>query len=132
MQQKSENYSEFSERTEVLASNLGINLSDLPAKIGVSNSMFHAYRSGKYPISEKAWSKLERCEQAAGINGEGTQSAQSSAKPEEAGIGDPAQSACAETPMGRADQFPDLGKMMEVLERIAVALEALVEIQQKP
>jgi hypothetical protein len=28
--------------------------------------MFHAYRSGKYPISEKAWKKLEHAEQAAG------------------------------------------------------------------
>ena len=43
------------------------NLSDLPEKIGVSASMFHAYRGGKYPISPKAWRKLEAAEQAAGV-----------------------------------------------------------------
>lgn len=29
--------------------------------------MMHAYRSGKYPISPKAWRKLEAAERAAGI-----------------------------------------------------------------
>ena len=29
--------------------------------------MFYAYRSGKYPISKKAWSKLETAERRAGI-----------------------------------------------------------------
>lgn len=29
--------------------------------------MFHAYRSGKYPISAKAWRKLEAAERKAGI-----------------------------------------------------------------
>lgn len=67
MQEKSEKKSEFSERTEFLAKKLRINLSDLPPKIGVSNSQYHAYRSGKQPISEKAWRKLEAAERAAGI-----------------------------------------------------------------
>jgi hypothetical protein len=67
MQEKSENYSEFSERTERLALQLGSLLSDLPGKIGVSPSMFHAYRSGKHAISEKAWRKLNAAEQMAGI-----------------------------------------------------------------
>jgi hypothetical protein len=62
MQDKSEKFSEYSERTETLASDLRLNLSDLPAKIGVSASMFHAYRSGKHPISEKAWRKLADAE----------------------------------------------------------------------
>jgi hypothetical protein len=44
-------------------------LADLPLKIGVSPSMMHAYRSGKYPISPKAWRKLEAAERAAGIGG---------------------------------------------------------------
>ena len=29
--------------------------------------MFHSYRSGKYPISDKAWRKLEAAERAAGL-----------------------------------------------------------------
>lgn len=65
MQGKSEKFSEYSERTEMLASDLGLNLSDLPLKIGVSASMFHAYRSGKHPISGKAWRKLEEAESRA-------------------------------------------------------------------
>jgi hypothetical protein len=67
MQQKSENFSEFSERTEALARALGIKISVLPEKLGVSASMFHAYRSGKSPISPKAWRKLEAIERSAGL-----------------------------------------------------------------
>jgi len=67
MQDKSDRHSEFSERTEALSENLGILLSDLPSKIGVSASMFYAYRTGKQPISSKAWRKLESAESAAGI-----------------------------------------------------------------
>jgi hypothetical protein len=67
MQHKSENYLEFSERTESLAKKLGLNLSDLPEKIGVSPSMFYAYRSGKYAISGKAWRKLGFAEAGVGI-----------------------------------------------------------------
>jgi hypothetical protein len=67
MQAKSENFSEFSERTEVLSRRLHLNVSDLPEKISISASMFHAYRSGKYPISPKAWRKLELAERAAGL-----------------------------------------------------------------
>lgn len=67
MQAESENFSEFSERTESLSDSTGCRLSDLPALIGISASMFHAYRSGKYPISAKAWRKLEAAERKAGI-----------------------------------------------------------------
>lgn len=70
MQDKSEFFSEFSERTETLARFMGLRLSDLPENIGVSASMFYAYRSGKYPISSKAWRKLEQAEKAAGITPE--------------------------------------------------------------
>jgi hypothetical protein len=75
MQEKSERHSEFSERTEVLSRKIGVIISDLPRKIGVSNSMFHAYRSGNYPISAKAWRKLEAAELAAGIGVPETDSA---------------------------------------------------------
>lgn len=67
VQAESENFSEFSERTESLSDSTGCRLSDLPALIGISASMFHAYRSGKYPISAKAWRKLEAAERKAGI-----------------------------------------------------------------
>jgi len=62
MQSKSDKKSEFSTRTEDLARNLGVKLSDLPKILGVSASMFFAYRSGKHPISNKAWRKLDQAE----------------------------------------------------------------------
>ena len=67
LQEKSDNFSEYSERTEALAGRLRANLSDLPGKIGISAAMFYAYRTGKYPISLKAWRKLEAAEKAAGL-----------------------------------------------------------------
>ncbi|MEI7911810.1 MAG: hypothetical protein WCK77_19435 [Verrucomicrobiota bacterium] len=67
MQEKSERFSEFSERAETLAAKTCKKLSDLPDNIGISPAMFYAYRSGKYPISRKAWRKLEVAERRAGI-----------------------------------------------------------------
>ncbi len=64
---KSENFSEFSERTERLARLLSKNLNDLPCLIGISPAMFYAYRTGKNLISSKAWRKLESAERDAGI-----------------------------------------------------------------
>lgn len=44
---------------------MGVLLKDLPAKIGISERMFYAYRSGGNPISDKAWRKLEQAEATA-------------------------------------------------------------------
>lgn len=66
-QDKSENHPIFSEISEKLAVHLGINLDELPARIGISKDMFYAYRSGRHRISDKAWRKLETAEAAAGI-----------------------------------------------------------------
>jgi transcriptional regulator with XRE-family HTH domain len=66
-QQKSELFEEFSERTERIASEMTLKLSDLPEKIGISPAMFYAYRKGKYAISDKAWRKLEALEQEIGV-----------------------------------------------------------------
>lgn len=68
MQDKSENYSEFSEKTERLAAHLRKNLNDLPPLIGISPAMFYAYRTGKNRISPKAWRKLESAEAAHGLS----------------------------------------------------------------
>jgi hypothetical protein len=68
MQQKSENFLEFSERTEALAQKLGVNLNDLPPIIGISPAMLYANRTGKNRISEKTWRKLESAEATAGIS----------------------------------------------------------------
>lgn len=66
-QAKSENSTLFSEKSEILARELGIGLDALPARIGISKDMFYAYRTGRYPISGKAWRKLEAAEIAAGL-----------------------------------------------------------------
>jgi hypothetical protein len=62
VQDKNHSFIDFSERTEALAVALGKNVSELPVFIGISPSMLHSYRSGKLPISAKAWRKLEAAE----------------------------------------------------------------------
>jgi hypothetical protein len=54
--------SQYSQRTEALAAKRGVLLGEIPEVLGVSARMFHGYRSGKYPISPKAWRKLEAAE----------------------------------------------------------------------
>ena len=67
MQQQNRSSSHFSQRTEILSEQLGLLLRDLPVRIGISDRMFYGYRSGSYPISDKAWRKLEAAERAAGL-----------------------------------------------------------------
>lgn len=67
MQAENQNFSEFFNRTENLAEKLGVRAIDLPAIMDVSKAMLFAYRKGKYPISWRAWRKLEAAERAAGL-----------------------------------------------------------------
>lgn len=67
MQSESDKNLEFSERTERICSDFGLKLSDLPVQMGISPAMFYAYRSGKNPISAKAWRKLESLEKHYGV-----------------------------------------------------------------
>lgn len=64
MQQKNQSSDVFSERTDALAAALHVSIRDLAERIGISQAMLFAYRGGKYPISEKAWKKLEAAEAA--------------------------------------------------------------------
>jgi hypothetical protein len=50
-------------RTGELADSLGISLRSLAPRLGISVASLFGYRSGKIPVSKKAWSKLERLEQ---------------------------------------------------------------------
>jgi len=68
VQAESQTNSDFFSRTDLLASRLGLNLSELPSKIGISKAMLYAYRSGKHRITNKVWFKLEQAERAAGIH----------------------------------------------------------------
>lgn len=65
MQQKNQSSDVFSERTDALAATLHVSIRELAERIGISQAMLFAYRGGKYPISEKAWKKLEAAEAAA-------------------------------------------------------------------
>ena len=67
MQEKSEFSLIFSERTDALASHFGIRVIDLPKKIKISEDMLMGYRTGRYPISKKAWMKLDQAEIEAGL-----------------------------------------------------------------
>lgn len=62
VQHQNQSIANFSERTDALASALKISLRDLAERIGISQAMLFAYRTGKQPISLKAWRKLEAAE----------------------------------------------------------------------
>ena len=51
----------------MLASRLGMNLSELPPIIGISYAMLFGYRKGTNRITSKVWLKLDAAEAAAGI-----------------------------------------------------------------
>jgi hypothetical protein len=71
MQEKSETFRNFSRRSDVLALALGIDLGELATRLDMGRASFFSYRTGKRPISGKAWAKLEAAETAAGIIPEG-------------------------------------------------------------
>lgn len=62
MQQKIRSPESFLERTDRLAALNSISLRELAPILGISQASLFGYRSGKIPISAKAWSKLEAIE----------------------------------------------------------------------
>lgn len=58
---------EFSRRLDRLSLKTGMPLRALAPRVNMSGSMLFAYRSGKQPISRKAWDKLRNAEVAAGL-----------------------------------------------------------------
>jgi len=67
MQQQNETFRNFLERTDCLASRLGIDLGELMDVLDMGRASFFSYRTGKRPISRKAWNKLEAAERSAGV-----------------------------------------------------------------
>lgn len=67
MQEKSERFLEFSERTDKLANLSGLSLRELAGIIGISQAMLFAYRAGKNKITPKSWKKLEEAEAEAEV-----------------------------------------------------------------
>lgn len=66
-QEENETSRNFLKRTDALAHALGCNVEDLIDRLGTSRASLFSYRTGKRPISSKAWRKLEAAERAAGI-----------------------------------------------------------------
>lgn len=54
-------------RTDILASRLGINIQDLPDKIGIGRASLFCYRKGTREITAKTWLKLAAAEESAGL-----------------------------------------------------------------
>jgi hypothetical protein len=52
----------FIKRTDAAAVKIGCNVEDLCDKLDLSRSSLFSYRTGKRPISSKAWAKLEKLE----------------------------------------------------------------------
>lgn len=59
---------DFACRTEVLAEQAGVRIGDLPKRLKISRASLFGYRTGKLPITSKAWRKLEHAERDAGIS----------------------------------------------------------------
>lgn len=84
MQQKSDQSaqnSDFSDRTDALAHHLGIRIAELTDRLDLSRDSLMGYRTGRYPVSPKAWRKLQAAETAAGIQTKTQSQSQSQAGP---------------------------------------------------
>ena len=130
MQQKNRSSSHFSQRTENLASALGVLLKDLPVKIGISERMFYAYRSGGNPISDKAWRKLEQAEvtaEAEGFTLRSFRSVNEATTPPLASASSSATSATSAPLRFDLSSSSTDPELLAVLQRIATALERLAE-----
>jgi hypothetical protein len=68
MQEKKDTFLDFSDRTDFLAEFLKLNLGDLPDLLGISRASFFSYRTGKRPLSKKAWVKLDALERKHGAS----------------------------------------------------------------
>lgn len=67
MQAENETPIDFLKRSDALALALQKNVQDLTEVLGVSRASLFSYRTGKRPITSKAWRKLEQAERAAGM-----------------------------------------------------------------
>jgi hypothetical protein len=72
MQEKSETNDTFLSRTDAVAQRMGIILEELPEMMGISRASFFGYRSGKRPVTNKAWLKLASIERVAESQKEST------------------------------------------------------------
>lgn len=67
MQEQYRSFSQFSLRSDLLSEHYRVPVAEIAGKMDISERMLFGYRTGKYPISAKAWRKLEAAERSAGI-----------------------------------------------------------------
>ena len=67
MQEQNRSFSQFSLRSDLLSEHYRIPVAQIAGKMDISERMLFGYRTGKYPISKKAWRKLEQAEREAGL-----------------------------------------------------------------
>jgi hypothetical protein len=132
LQENSQTFSDFVRRTDALADQVGLNLSESWRLLGISRAMLHAYRSGKNRITPKVWLKLERAEREAGICAdelpEKSEAAESSANPKEPPVMNYAHSLCEQPAEYRVKSTtPTDPNLLAVLDRIATALEEIAK-----
>jgi hypothetical protein len=128
LQQINHTLSDYLRRTDVLAEFLGLKLSDLPGVLACSKAMIFAYRSGKNPISNKAWLRLLAAEKQAGLS-QPDQIHPALAPPPPPSASSSASSAPLHFDLSNNDPL-EIRELSGVLERIAIALEKLVEFEE--
>jgi hypothetical protein len=69
VQEKTDTLENFLRRTDRLAEVLKKQIGELPPVVGMSRASLFGYRSGKRPLTIKAFRKLEEAEKVAGIAG---------------------------------------------------------------
>jgi hypothetical protein len=132
LQEKSQTFSDFVRRTDALADQVGLNLSESWRLLGISRAMLHAYRSGKNRITPKVWLKLERAERDAGISYDDSLPKSDfeykSANPKQVDLVNPPHLLC-EDPLEYRVKSTTLAdpELLAILERIATALEEIAK-----
>lgn len=112
MQDQSQTFSDFLRRTDLLAERLGLNLSEIPDRLGISKAMLFAYRKGTNRITPKVWIKLGEAERKAGMGSRPVSYQAQSQGPAEAAV------------------LMDKPAAMDPLLRIALALERIAKAME--
>jgi hypothetical protein len=136
LQEEIQTISEFIRRTDALAHRLGLNLSEIEGFLGISKAMLYAYRSGKNRITQKAWLKLASAERdALRAESEMGGNSESSANPNESGIGESAHLVREDSPIYRVRKLaagetpaPRAESLDERVDKMERALSAIAEI----
>lgn len=122
-----------------MAVRAGVSLRSLAPLMGLSVASLFGYRSGSIPISRKAWSKLEQFEEAI-LKGRASAETATSVinlKDFSTGESEKFDSVIREDATPYRAVVKEIAKhssgsdQESLLERIAVALEKLVEIEQR-